>query len=61
MKNSSARCYKSKQRKATKKKHEKCLNFSDDEKEKSGNMVVNDMKIFLKTKHKGWMSVEKII
>ena len=44
MKNSSVRCYKSKQRKATKKTHEKWLNLSEDEKEKSGNMVVNDMK-----------------
>ena len=30
-------------------------------KTKSENMIVNDIEIFLKMKHKGWLKIEKFI
>ena len=48
-----------KQRKTSKKRHAKDL--SVEEKQKSSNMFANDIKISLKMKNKGWLSIGKII
>ena len=44
-----------------KKACERHQNLSKEEKEESDKMVANDMKISLKMKNKGWLSIEKII
>ena len=50
-----------KQKKATKKTRKSYQNLSEEEKQKSNNMVMNNIKPFLNMKSKGWFSIEEIV
>ena len=54
--------YKKKTKKGFKKRPMKGIKiFQKKIKTKSENMIVNDIEIFLKMKHKGWLKIEKFI
>ena len=52
---------KKKQKKATKKNHKSYQNLSEEENQKSNNMVMNDIKPLLNMKSKGWFSIDEIV
>ena len=52
---------KKKQKKAIKKTHKSYQNLSEEENQKSNNMVMNDIKPLLNMKSKGWFSIDEIV
>ena len=52
---------KKKQKKATKKTHNNYQNLSEEENQKSNNMVMNNIKPFLNMKNKAWFSIDEIV
>ena len=52
---------KKKQKKATKKTHKSYQDLSEEENQKSNNMVMNNIKPFLNMKSKGCFSIDEIV
>ena len=57
-KDSSARYYQDSKERLQKKSHERNQSLSKEEKEKSQNKGVSNIKSFLKMENKGWLSIE---
>ena len=57
----SAKCYPNNKERILKRARERYQSLSKEKKEKSGNMVVDDTKIYQKMKNKSLLSIEKNI